>query len=121
MSTKFAPSDRQREVARITADVLQVDRPSVLRFYDELQEYRINVLVAPNSPETGVTTYATVGLSDHVMLRNGQDFNLRVELLGVCNSSITDFDNVLATLAFCVIKSKWFCAPGIIFPGAISM
>jgi hypothetical protein len=27
----------------------------------------------------------------------------------------------MATLAFCVINSGWFCAPGVIFPDVVSM
>lgn len=121
MTATSRPSDRQREVAKLTAAALQVERPSIIRFYDENRTSEVGILVAPDSPEEGVTTYATIGLSDHPLLREGKEFGARVELLGVCSSSTPGFGNVISTLAFCVINSKWFCAPGIVFPGVVSM
>lgn len=117
----FRPSDRQKEVAKLTASAFQVERPSIIKFHDENRVSEIAILFAPNSPENGVTSYATVGLSDHPLMREGKEFAVRVELLGVCNSSAPGFDNILSTLAFCVINSKWFCAPGVIFPNVVSM
>ncbi|QBH01546.1 suppressor of fused domain protein [Xanthomonas oryzae] len=121
MSTAFHPSNRQKEVAQLTAAAFQIDRPSITRFYDEQRVSDIGILVAPNSPEDGITSYATIGLSDHPLMRGGKEFSSRVEMLGLCDSAVQGFDNIISTLAFCVIKSKWFCAPGIIFPDVISM
>lgn len=121
MNATSRPSDRQREVARLTAAAFQVEKPSIIRFYDENQASEVGILVAPDSPEKGVTAYATIGLSDHPLLREGKEFGTRVELLGACSSTTPGFENVLSTLAFCVINSKWFCAPGIVFPDVVSM
>ena len=108
-------------MARLTAAAFQVERPSIIRFYDENRTSEIGILFAPDSPEKGVTAYATIGLSDHPLLLEGKEFGARVELLGACSSATPGFENVLSTLAFCVINSKWFCAPGIIFPDVVSM
>ena len=66
-------------------------------------------------------SYATVGLSEHDLIRDGTPFAARVEIVGACGASYKDFENALATASFCVITSKWFCAPGIIFPGLLDM
>ena len=71
--------------------------------------------------QDGVTSYATVGLSDSPLIFKGEEFGTRVEIVGACGASFSGFDNVLSTLSFCVINSKWFCAPGMIFPDVISM
>ncbi|RCS56458.1 suppressor of fused domain protein [Parvibium lacunae] len=114
-------SNQQKEVAKHTASAFLVDKPPIFHFWDDDHISDVYVLEAVNSPQHGVTSYATVGLSDHQLMHQGKDFGTRVEIVGACGSKFPDFGNVLATLAFCVINSKWFCAPGIIFPDVIKM
>jgi antitoxin YqcF len=114
-------SNQQKEVAKYTASALLVDRPPIFHFWDDDHRSDVYVLEAANSPQQGVTSYATVGLSDHPLMFQDKEFDTRVEIIGACGSKFPDFGNVLATLAFCVINSKWFCAPGIIFPDIMKM
>jgi antitoxin YqcF len=113
------PSIPGQEIARITAHVFDVKRPIVSRFVDDNSMSSIDILEAGNKPDRGLISYATVGLSAHILLRDGKDYGAGVELLGVCRSESQFFGNVLATAAFCIINSRWFCAPGIIFPNVI--
>ena len=98
-----------------------MERPPIFRFWDDNHESEVHILTAENTPQAGVKSYATIGLSDHVLMHDGKPFDTRVELVGACGSVFKDFDNVLATLAFNVINSKMFCAPGVIFPGVMDM
>jgi hypothetical protein len=111
----------QKEIAKRTALAFDVDKPPIARFWDDKKENGIYILEAENSPQHGVTSYATIGLSEQPLIFKGKEFSARVELVGVCGSAFHDFANVMATLAFCVINSGWFCAPGIIFPDVVSM
>lgn len=98
-----------------------VARPPVIQYLDGNHERELHILVAADCPQKGVASYATVGLSEHPLIRNGTEFDTRVELLGACDSQVPEFAAVLSTLGFCVINSKWFCAPGIIFPRILDL
>jgi antitoxin YqcF len=110
-----------KEVAKHIADAFLVSKPPISRYWDDNRKSDIFVLQADDCPQTGVKSYATVGLSNHELLLDGKPLDTRVELVGACGSAFPNFDNVLATLAFNVINSNWFCAPGIIFPDVMSM
>lgn len=114
-------SNKQKALAKHTASALMVDKPPIFRYLDNEKKNEVHVLQAVNSPQQGVTSYATVGLSDHPLILQGNEFDARVEIVGACGSAYVDFGNVLATLAFCIINSRWFSAPGIIFPDAMQM
>jgi hypothetical protein len=46
--------------------------------------------------------------------------NVRTELVGACSSNAAVFGECLSTAAFCIIKSGWFVAPGVIFPDVVA-
>lgn len=114
-------TEYQKKIAKHTALAFGVEKPPITRFWDDKKENGINILEAINSPQDGVTSYATIGLSEHPLVLKGKEFGTRVELVGACGSAFPDFANLMATLAFCVINSGWFCAPGIIFPDVVQM
>lgn len=89
--------------------------------HDEPETHSINVLRAVDRPQPGITSWSTIGLHDAPLVLRGEEFGARVELVGACGSSFEDFGNLLATAAFCIIKDRWFCAPGVIFPGLVRM
>ena len=49
------------------------------------------------------------------------DVNLRIELVGACDSRFDFFSNILATCAFNIINSNYACFPGTMFTNVISM
>lgn len=114
-------SSQQRELAGHMASAMGVEKPPIFRFWDEGRKSSVCVLEAANRPQDGVTAYATIGLSDHPLMFQGREFGTRVELVGACGSAFPGFAHVLATAAFCVVNSGWFCAPGMIFPDVVSM
>lgn len=114
-------TSQQKVLAGHTALAMGVEKPPIFRYWDENRKSSVCILEAANRPRDGVTSYATIGLSDHPLMFKGREFDARAELVGACGSAFTGFANVLATAAFCVINSGWFCAPGIIFPDVVSM
>ena len=114
-------TSQQRVLAGHTALAMGVEKPPIFRYWDENRQTSVCILEASNRPQDGVTSYATVGLSDHPLMFKGREFDARVEFVGACGSAFPGFANVLATAAFCVVNSGWFCAPGIIFPDVVSM
>lgn len=114
-------SDVTKTIAKHTAMVFGVEKPPIYRYHADNRKSSLHVMEAADCPQNGVTSYATVGLSNYPLIRNGETFDVRVELLGACDSRTVGFGNVLSTLGFCIVNSKWFCAPGVIFPSAVDM
>lgn len=109
------------EVAQHVATALRSDRPPIRRFLDANEQSDVFVMTAADCPQVGVNTFATVGLSEHSLMKDGSVFPTRVELVAACGTAYSGLENVVSTAAFGVINSKWFCAPGVIFPGVVSM
>jgi antitoxin YqcF len=105
-------TSQQRRLAEHTALAMRVEKPPVHRFWDENKESSVFILEATDRPQDGVASYATIGLSDRPLMFKRREFDTRVELVDACGSAFSGFANVLATAAFCVINSGWFCAPG---------
>lgn len=114
-------SSQQKMLAGHTALAMSAEKPPIFQYWDENRQNSVCILEAANRPQDGITSYATIGLSDHPLMFQGREFDARVELVGACGSAFPGFANVLATAAFCVVNSGWFCAPGIIFPDLVSM
>lgn len=95
--------------------------PAVNRFWDDQHVNAVDILQAGDCPAKGITSFSTIGLTDYPLIKEGKEFPVRVEFLAACDSRHSGFANALATAAFCVINSKWFCAPGIVFPDILAM
>jgi antitoxin YqcF len=113
------PSEENLTVARTVADVLGGNQ-KVTRYHDNDRKSYVDILIAAEAPQPGVTSYSTIGLSDAPLYQGAKEFAARVELVGACSSAFQGFPGILATAAFCIMNSHWFCAPGIIFPEALA-
>lgn len=96
-------------------------RPNVTAYWDEAGKHNVDLLACRDQPQKGVTSYSTIGLSDCPINQGGVEIDLRVEFVGACSNSVSEFGNIVTTAAFCVINSKWSCAPGVIFPDIVGM
>lgn len=114
------PSSNNKAIAKAAAAAFG-GRPSVDRYWDDRHKASVDLVSCADSPWAGVTSYATIGVSDTPLMKEGTELGVRTELIGVCGSQVADFANYLATAAFFIINSGWFVAPGIIFPGVLSM
>ena len=97
---------------------LGVARPSVTAYYSDDRSLRVDVMAAADLPARGVVTMATVGLSDAPNASPSGD--VRVELLLAAPAEIHYAANVLATVAFDVIRGPFPGAwPGALKPTAV--
>ncbi len=113
-------TESNRTIAQTAADVFDGE-PRLHRFYDDDRKSHVDILQCADVPEKGVTSYSTVGLSDAPLFLDGEEYPTRLELVGACASEFENFANVLATSAFNVINTHWFCAPGMIYPEVFAM
>ena len=93
----------------------------VNRYWDDHHQHSVDVLSCTDAPLNGVNSYATIGLSDSLILKDGAPLDVRVEFVAACGAQTKDFERYLSTAAFCVINSRWFVAPGTIFPNVLRM
>lgn len=108
-------------ISSIVDDVFRFsDKKVIANFSDANRESHIDIISAANCPQNGVTSYSTIGLSRHPLIKGGEKIDVGIEICGACSNKFVNFDVAISTAAFCVINSKWFCAPGIIFPEIIS-
>jgi hypothetical protein len=113
------PSEENRAIYRALSSAFGGGKPKVVQYWDNDRKSDIQILTSPDAPQERVSSYATLGLSDTPLLQGEKEYPARVELVGACESSFSEFANVMATAAFCVKNSQWFAAPGIIFPGVV--
>lgn len=114
----MAASDVNKALARKIAGAFG-GKPSVSRFHDDAKASFVDILTCADRPQDGVNSYSTLLLSDHPLYKQGRDTGIQIALVGACEAGRDQFRNVLATAAFCVVNSRWFCAPGIIFPDVV--
>lgn len=111
---------KNKKIAKKVASALG-DKPTITRFWDDNHNSYVDILSNIDRPDKGVTSYGTIGLSDYPLILDKEEYPARVELVGACDSQYTYFSNILATSAFCVINSEWFCCPGTVFPDIVAM
>jgi hypothetical protein len=93
--------------------------PSVSKFWDKENRNDVDILTVRDSPEAGVSSYATLGLSDYSIGLSSDDARLAIESLLALRNGYQDAANILASCAFSVINSKVKVRPGGIFPCVI--
>ncbi len=115
------PTRANRTVAKAAAAAFG-GAATVQRYWDDDHHSSIALLSCQDSPVAGVTSYATIGVSDvPLVMKDGKTLGVRAELVGACRSQDGRFGNALSTAAFCVINSGWFVAPGVVFPDVLAM
>jgi hypothetical protein len=96
-------------------------KPSVSKYWNDNNVSNIDLLSTVNRPYDGVTSYSTIGLSDHSIDYSVEGIPLRLEIVGACSIEYEHYPNILATCAFCVINSKFPISPGKIFRDIVKM
>lgn len=118
---------RHKKIARIAWDAFAGEERATC-YWDEREQNWVAIIECRNSPTKGVTSFATVGISDHPLYQGRKIYRpsdgnaVRCEFVCACRSSKNmKIANAIATAAFCVINSSWFCCPGVIFPDVLAM
>ena len=112
--------ERKRQIAFRLRDAFG-GTPRIDAYYDESEKARIEIFQCADMPVPGLTSFGTIGLSEHsIGLTTQEGKQLRAELLGMCESDNAIFPNVLASCAFEIINDHQPCRPGAIFCNVIS-
>jgi len=91
--------------------------PKIVEYRDETEEFKILIYIGVDRPDFELTTYSTVGLSEHSIDEvNSKGKDIRAEIIGMCNSDVTEFANIISTCAFNIIKDNYPCWPGAVHP-----
>jgi len=77
-------------------------------------EFQIDILACRDRPAKGLSSFSTIGLSDHPMIGPAGEFRVRLELVGACENSIKRFPDLLASAGFWVVRTG-----GVYFPGVV--
>jgi hypothetical protein len=114
------PSDKNRAIAIRWRDLLRgAGDVAVHAYYNEDETLRVDIFSAVDSPQPGVTTFATLGLSDY---RNelADGTNVPTELIAVAASGSDLPARTLATMSFDHATPGIALRPGVVVQGAIS-
>jgi hypothetical protein len=95
--------------------------PQMDWYGDKTEQLKVAILYCPDRPMNNVTSYSTVGLSDHAMPWGEGEFPTRVELAGVCVSEEPTFANVLASASFCIARSGLVYHPGTVMQDYVKL
>jgi antitoxin YqcF len=120
MEKIMAVSADNKKIAQAVKDIFGGE-PIVRKYWDERNENHIDILMDRDIPEKGVTSFSTLGLSDHNIGLSIKKVPLRIEIVGACGSQFDGFPNILSTCAFNIINSSFACRPGTIFPAVVKM
>ncbi len=107
------PSALGKAVARKTAAVFG-GKPYFGRFFSDDKKFHVDIITVENTPEVGLISAGTVGLSDFEMMnKRGEVFaDTRLELVACYRKDFTMVRNVLFYCAFNIIRTPWVCSPG---------
>jgi hypothetical protein len=109
-----------KQLARHTASAFG-GKPEVRAYHHDHVKLSVDILSCVDRPSEGLTSFATLGLSDHPMAdREGKEFPVRIELVGACASGAKLFPNIIASAAFHVMRNRQFFGPGVALPGYVA-
>jgi len=116
----MAISNENKEIAKHARSVFG-GQPTVVKYWDDSHASSVDILIAQDAPTSGVTSYATISLSDHSIELQVEKIPLRVEFVASIATAYKYGPNILATCAFNVINSKMKCGPGQVFPRVVEL
>jgi Suppressor of fused protein (SUFU). len=92
--------------------------PKVNRHQNESNDDTVDILKCVDVPQKGIQSCASIGLNGTDIGLLSGDSKLRVEILGASDISVNEFENIVASVAFYIMKSQK-CFPGYIVPNVI--
>ncbi|WP_370544462.1 hypothetical protein [Frondihabitans sp. VKM Ac-2883] len=104
-----------RTIARTAAGIFG-GTPRVVKFYDESEEHSVEILSCTPSPEPGLTSYSTIGMSAFDNDTTIGPRQLRVEVVGIAADSTTAFSGGLSSCAFNLAHDRFQIQPKRVFP-----
>lgn len=111
------PSQDNKAIAKIAAGAFGGSW-DVAAYGDATESSTLDILSATTTPEQGLTSFCTIGLSDTPLPGGTLQLPLGVELVGTSNHG--EFANVLATAGFFVVNEGWVPEPDNVFTDIVS-
>jgi antitoxin YqcF len=91
--------------------------PSVRAYHHDREKLSVDLLRCDDRPCGGVTSYSTIGLSDSPMFKvDDTEFPTRLEIAGACATAAEFVPNILASAAFCIMRTQKLYCPGSVLP-----
>lgn len=94
--------------------------PVVAVHTDEALGKTVHVLRWTDEPKQGLSTYATVDLSENLPIPGLTLRSPRVELLGTCANAFEAFSGMLATCAFTILRERLVVGAGTVLPNVVN-
>ena len=95
-------------------------RPRVQAFHDDHRLRSVDILTTSNSPEAGLKSISSIGLSDFALCHSeGHELETRVELCACAEDDTQHWDNVVASTAFAIMRDRAAVWPGCVIPDAL--
>ena len=116
----MAVSEENKTLARYLREIIG-GKPSVGRYWDKPERSSVDIFRADDRPDTGVVSYATLGLSDTSLELDVEGVPLRVELVMAAAAEHEAAPHILATAAFNIINDGMAIEPGTIFCDVVGM
>jgi antitoxin YqcF len=111
-------TEENKKLARLVLGAFG-GKPLVMEYLDDPEKLSVDIMSCVDRPSQGITSYATLGLSDFPMFQDENEFHVRLELLAACNTGVEWFPNMLASTAFYIMRTGWLCHPGAVLQNAI--
>ena len=112
-------SDKNKFLAKVVFNAFG-GIPKVIKYWDDNNQNSIDILSTYKDMDT-IMSYATIGLSDNPLFINNKESNVYLELVGAMDKNIDCFANIMATVVFNIINSKFSCYPGAIYNDVVEM
>ncbi|MCF3500436.1 suppressor of fused domain protein [Stenotrophomonas maltophilia] len=111
-------TEQHRAVAMHAIKVMGAEgRPKVQAFHDDHRLRTVDILTTFSSPEAGLKSISSIGLSDSVLRHaEGHELETRVELCACAEQNALHWDNVVASTAFAIMRDRTAVQPGSVIP-----
>lgn len=112
---------RQNEILYREACAVFGGNPRVFRHYSPAAEVSIDVLTETDTPQTGVTSCATLGMMHHPVGQHRDGKPLRFELCGVCRTEHDGFPELVSGVAAQIMTAQVKCFEGAVLEDSVRM
>ena len=114
----MAVSEDNKSLARYLRDVTQ-GSPTVTKYWDDAHVSDVDIMIIKDVPAGGVSTYASLALSDAKTGLTSGGKALGVEILLALATA--EGANMIATCAFSIKKGEITPLPGVVIPRALEL
>lgn len=112
-------SNDNKVIARYVAKAFG-GTPSVREYLHDNLPLRIDILSTKDQPDTNLTSFGTLGLSDTPLKWGDGEFPTRIELCAAAASSFDQFPNIISSASFNVMRTQVVCHPGTVMPNYVA-